>query len=166
MAKKNVQTILLILTVVFMVALVSCNPSKKYEKEEDAKIQDYLNSNTNLNFVLKPSGLYYMEVVPGSGRLAVPHDTAYVMFTGKFLDGTAFTTNIGTTDTLIIPVAEGYLLSGFDEGITYMKAGGSATLLFPSRLGYGASGYYPYIDGYTPLIFDINLVKVKAGPAK
>jgi FKBP-type peptidyl-prolyl cis-trans isomerase len=166
MLKRNIQTILLFLTVVLMISIVSCNPAKKYEKEESAKIQGYLSSNSNLNFVLKPSGLYYLEVLAGTGRTPVIHDTAYVKYTGKLFDGTSFDTNVGTTDTLIFPVAEGWILYGFDEGITYMKEGGKAMFLIPSKLAYGPSGAYPYIQGYTPILFDVELVKVKTGPGK
>jgi FKBP-type peptidyl-prolyl cis-trans isomerase len=168
MIRKYNQTILLFLAAVLLMSLGSCNPAKKYEKEERAKIQEYLSHNSNLNFVLKPSGLYYLEVEAGSGRLPVTHDTAYIIYTGKFLDGTVFDTNIGTTktDTLIRPVNEGWIISGFDEGLTYMKEGGKAMLLIPSELAYGTYGRYPYIQGYTPLLFDIELVKVKAGPGE
>jgi FKBP-type peptidyl-prolyl cis-trans isomerase FkpA len=165
MIRMNVRTIILFLTVVLMISLISCDPSKKYIKEENSKIQDYLNLNTNLNFDLKPSGLYYLEVTAGTGRQAVTHDTAYVKYTGKLLDGTIFDTNVGRADTLVRPVNEGYLISGLDEGITYMKQGGKALLLIPSKLAYGSYGSYP-IPGYTPLLFDIELVKVKAGPGK
>ena len=149
-----------------MVSLISCDPAKKYENEESTKIQEYLSSNSNLNFVLKPSGLYYLEVLAGTGVAPVIHDTAYVKYTGKFFDGSTFDTNVGETDTLIFPVAEGWLIDGFDEGITYMKVGGKAKFLLPSRLAYGPSGSYPYILGYTPLLYDVELVKVKAGSAK
>jgi FKBP-type peptidyl-prolyl cis-trans isomerase len=47
-----------------------------------------------------------------------------------------------------------------------MKEGGKSTLLIPSELAYGTYGRYPYIQGYTPLLFAIELVKVKAGPGE
>ncbi len=34
MIKRNIQTIFLLLTVVLIVSLISCDPAKKYEKEE------------------------------------------------------------------------------------------------------------------------------------
>jgi len=166
MIKRNIQQIFLLLTVVLMVSLVSCDPSKKFEKEESVKIQDYLSSNSNLNFVLKTSGLYYLEVQAGSGQLPVKLDTVYTKFTAKFLDGTIFDTNVGTPDSLISILGEGWPLSGYDEGIAYMKVGGKAILLLPSKLAYGSYGSYPYIQGYTPLLLDVELVKVKAGPGK
>ena len=44
-----------------------------------------------------------------------------------------------------------------------MKEGGKATILIPSSLAYGTQGYYT-IPGYTPLLYDVELVKVVAGP--
>jgi len=163
--RRNIQPGLLFLTIVLMISLVSCDPAKKYEKEEATKIENYLNSNKNLNFELKPSGLYYLEVEPGTGRTPLAHDTAYVKYTGKLLDGTVFDTNVGKVDSLIFPVAEGWLIYGFDEGITFMREGGKAMFLIPSKLAYGPSGYY-IIEGYTPLLYDIELVKVKPGQVK
>ena len=97
--------------------------------------------------------------------MPIMHDTAYLKYTEKFLDGTIYDTNVGTTDTLIRPVAEGWIVYGIDEGITYMKEGGKTTFLVPSKLAYGASGSYS-IPGYTALLFDIELVRVKPGPGK
>lgn len=127
---------------------------------EEIKIQNYINNNPTLPFQLKPSGLYYLDQVIGTGSSLVTHDIAYVKYTGKFLDGEVFDTNVGKTDTLVFPVNEGWAILGFNEGITYMKEGGKATLLIPSILAYGPFGYYPVIPGNTPVLFDVDLVKV------
>ena len=48
-----------------------------------------------------------------------------------------------------------------------MAQGGKSLLLVPSSLGYGSIGIpYAGISGFTPLLFDVELVKVKAGPGK
>lgn len=157
---------MLFLTAILLIALWSCNKSTDYEKEESELIQNYLSTHDTLDFVLKPSGLYYLEVLPGSGQELVAHDTAYVKYIGAFLGGGIFDTNVGTTDTLVVPVNEGLLISGFDEALTYMKEGGRAVVILPSSLAYGPYGSYPYIPGFTPLLFDIAVVKVKHGPGK
>jgi len=158
-------TSLLLLAAVLILSLGSCEPGKKYEKAEEAEIQDYLSNNPTLAFELKPSGLYYLPVQVGTGIQPVRHDTAWVKYTGKFLDGTVFDTNVGKSDTLLVPVDEGWLIPGFDEGITLMNKGGKAMLLIPSSLAYGPTGYY-IISPYTPLLFDLELVRVKKGPGK
>jgi FKBP-type peptidyl-prolyl cis-trans isomerase FkpA len=164
MTKKFYRSILFLIAAGIFISLGSCNPASKYEKAEQDAINNYLNANSTMAYELKPSGLYYLDVVVGTGRTPVMHDTAYVIYTGKFLDGTVFDTNVGKAN-LIFPVAEGLMIPGFDEGITYMKAGGKASLLVPSKLAYGSQGYYT-IGGYTPLLYEVELVQVKAGPGK
>ena len=44
MIKKNFQTILLLLAAVLIISLVSCDPSKRYEKQERNDIEDYLSA--------------------------------------------------------------------------------------------------------------------------
>jgi FKBP-type peptidyl-prolyl cis-trans isomerase len=158
MRKNNNKTILFLITG-FMILFASCNPSDKYVKEEKRQIQDYLSSNSGLNFVLKPSGLYYLEVVTGAGLSPVRTDSAYVRYTGKLLDGTVFDSNVSSGK--LYGFILGQNIIGFDEGVSLMKTGGKSTLLIPSSIGYGSAGNpYAGISGYTPLLFDVELVKV------
>lgn len=168
MIRNNKKTILLFITALVLVTLASCDPGKKFRQEEEATIQNYLSQNSDKNFVLKPSGLYYHEVQAGTGVTPVTNDTVYVKYTGKFLDGTEFDYNMkdGATDTLVFPVNHGWVILGFDEGINYMKVGGSATFLLPSGLAFGAAGSYPVIPGYTPLLLEVQLLRVKSYIAK
>jgi FKBP-type peptidyl-prolyl cis-trans isomerase FkpA len=164
MIKKYFQPFLMLLAAGLILSLVSCDPSRKYEKAEKDSINNYLSDNFNKNFELKPSGLYYLEEVPGSGESPVAGDTVYVQYSGSFLDGQVFDSNIGKAD-FSFPVGVGFAIYGFDEGITYMKPGGKSLLLIPSKLGYGASGNY-YISGYTPLLFEVTLTGIHKGPGK
>jgi FKBP-type peptidyl-prolyl cis-trans isomerase FkpA len=152
-----------------LINFTSCDPDKKWkEMEEDEKqaIQNYLTENDSIDFELKTSGLYYHDVRVGTGPQAETHDTAYVFYTMKYLTGTTIETNVGTVDTLIFPVNEGTLsVKGFDEAVTYMKVGGVAKLLVPSGLAFGAYGTRD-IPSYTPLLFDIELIKLIKYPVK
>jgi FKBP-type peptidyl-prolyl cis-trans isomerase FkpA len=165
MIKKYFQSILLFVATGTILSLISCNPSAKLEKAEKESISNYLAGNSNLNYELKPSGLYYLEVQTGTGRTPVAHDTVYVIYTGKFLDGSVFTSNVGK-DIYVFPFGEEYNILGFEEGISYMKEGGKSSLLLPSKLAYGPTGRTPIIQGYTALLYDVELVKVKPGPGK
>jgi FKBP-type peptidyl-prolyl cis-trans isomerase FkpA len=154
MIRKKIGVIMPLLAVLLTVSLISCDPSKKLKKQEEEEIQTYLTQNSTLNFVKQPSGLYYLEVVLGTGVSPVINDSVYVNYTGKFLDGTIF-------DARLLKAVVGNQLTGFDEGLTLMKAGGKSTLLIPSSLAYGSTGSYGgAISGYTPLLFDLELVKV------
>jgi FKBP-type peptidyl-prolyl cis-trans isomerase len=162
MIRLSKKTILTLLTGLLIIFVTSCMSTKKFEKEEESLIQDYLAKNPDLDFELKPSGLYYLDILTGTGPAAETHDTAYILYAAKYLNGNTFDTNVGTIDTLITPVNEGYLIAGFDEGISYMKEGGKSQLIVPSYLGYGQSGYR--FPAYTPVLFEVDLVKVVQGP--
>jgi FKBP-type peptidyl-prolyl cis-trans isomerase len=147
-----------------LTSLPSCiKKTDELEREETAKVQAYLAANPSLDFELKGSGLYYYEIQAGTGVSPVSQDTVYLYYTVKLLDGTELYSNVDTDDTLKFVVNEGYVIKGLDEGITYMKEGGQSLLLIPSKLAYGASGDYYYIGGYTPLLFEIELLRVKQG---
>jgi FKBP-type peptidyl-prolyl cis-trans isomerase len=163
MKHGNSLNYIMFLGLLILISFTSCFSDKKWkemEEEEKIAIQDYLSENDTIAFELKTSGLYYHDVKVGTGLQAALHDTAYVFYTMKFLSGGTFETNVGTKDTLIFPINEGWLsVKGFDEGVTYMKEGGKAKFLVPSSLAFGSSGTY-YVESYTPFVFDVELAKL------
>jgi peptidyl-prolyl cis-trans isomerase A (cyclophilin A) len=159
MTKGNKRIGLLVIAGIVMISISSCNMTKKYEKEENDKIQSYLNSHPTLDYQKKPSGLYYLVDSLTTGAQVVQGDSVFVMYNGYYLDGTKFGTNYGTTDTLKFKAGLGEMIAGFDEAITYMNAGSKSKIVVPSYLAYGTSGYF--MPAYTPLLFDIWLKRVK-----
>jgi len=79
MIKKCYNSIILISTVTVLLSLGSCDPAKKYEKAETEAITNYLNSNPTDTFKLESDGLYYLDVLDGTGRSPVLHDTAHIV---------------------------------------------------------------------------------------
>lgn len=145
---------MLLLAAVFVLSLASCSPSNKQAKKERESINTYLSSHPDENFVKTDDGLYYFEQLAGSGNAPAYGDSVVVKYSGKFLDGYQF--DASNSIGFII----GDFITGFNEGITLMKVGGKARLLIPSSLGYGTYGVYPTISGYTPLLFDVELLKL------
>ena len=155
----------ILFSVLILITLDSCNhKTKNNDDQEFSDIQYFINNHPEINFELKPSGLYYNEVIKGHGLPAQTHDTAYAFFSLKFLNGTVLQSNFNTIDTLIFSVNEGIFIRGFDEAITYMSEGGESLIIVPSSLGYGSAGRSGYIPGNTPLFFDIVLARIKRGP--
>jgi FKBP-type peptidyl-prolyl cis-trans isomerase FkpA len=162
MSKSKSRIVLSFLVIIMVISTVSCDVTKKYREQEKKDIAEYLAQNSNLSFVKQASGLYYLNVLTGTGLMPAEGDSAYVYYTGKFLDGTVFDTNVGSR-LYGFKAGLGYNIAGFDEGIMLMKAGGKSSLLIPSSLAYGAAGVYMgnmMIPSYTPILFDIQMVKV------
>lgn len=142
--------------------MTSCNSTDKLEKQQQEEIQQFLDDNPDLHFTLKKSGLYYLEMVPGSGDFAATHDTAYLFYSIYYLDGTQVDSNFGTSDTCLFPVDEGWVIKGVDEAVTYMHEGGYCKIIVPTDIGFGNSGY-PY-PAYKPLLFELYLARLVRGP--
>jgi FKBP-type peptidyl-prolyl cis-trans isomerase len=144
--------------------ITSCDPSKKWEKEEKLAIQNFLGSIGDTVYELKPSGLYYLTLTEGTGATPAVDDTVAIRFKGYFLNYKLFDSNIGMDDPLSFIVGAGYIISGLEEGVKYMKLGGKSKMITPSSLAYGSAGIWGLIAGYTPLLWEIELVELS--PAK
>jgi len=148
---------------VFFLVLGSCMFSCKKKTysfyDEMVKLNKYIADN---NITTKPtaSGLYYIETLPGTGDKARVGLTVSVRYKGYLLDGTVFDQNLDADEPMTRPLGSGYLIAGMEEGISYMRNGGKATLIIPSSLGYS----YMAQDGipaYSTLIFEVELVNVQ-----
>jgi FKBP-type peptidyl-prolyl cis-trans isomerase len=144
----------------------SCTSDGPWEKQEIHQISEYLKTIPDSTYVLKPSGLYYFELRAGTGLSPVVNDTVYFNYKGTFIDGVAFDSVSTVKAPYVYVIGSGFIVSGVDEGLKYMKEGGKAKLLTPSKLAYGRNGIFNVIPGYSPLLWEIELVKVKAGPGK
>ena len=160
---KYRNIVILVVVAALIVILSGCNPSRKWEKEEEQLIESYLVTLGDTVYVLKPSGLYYIEIEEGTGRMPVLNDTVAFRYTAKLLDGRLFDTNVDAAEPITFVVGSNILIKGIEEGVRYMKNGGKARLITPSSLAYGTQGVWGVIPGYTPIYWNIELVSVKAG---
>ena len=163
--KRVSRTITFCLLSLSLILLVGCDPSKKWEKEEKQQIDQYLRTLGDTVAVLKPSGLYYINIQEGTGRTPVANDTVYMWYKATFIDGSLFTSNLDQTSPYGFIVGYGPL-EGIDEAVRYMKEGGSAKLILPSSLAYGSYGVPGILSGYTPTLWNITLSSVIPGTKK
>lgn len=135
--------------------------AKAAEAKESGLIQKYLKDN---NISVKPtaSGLYYVEKVRGKGSKAMPGKKVSVHYTGRLVDGTVFDSSLERkpAQPFEFTLGAGQVIPGWDEGIALMNEGGKAILVIPSKLGYGSGGSGATIKPFSPLVFDVELVKV------
>jgi len=129
--------------------------------KEPSLIQQYIKDN---KITAKPtaSGLYYIEKVAGKGAKAKPGSKVKVHYTGKLLNGKVFDSSLDRKPVkpFEFTIGQGQVIPGWDEGISLMSAGGKATLLIPSKLGYGAQGMGNDIPAYSPLVFEVELLSI------
>ncbi len=151
-----------------MICFSGCSKTGTWEKQEQKQIDDYIKSLGDTTFVLYPSGLYYINLINGTGRSPEDLDTVYFKYESKFLDHVTWDTNDPVTVPYkhVMGTNNGPVIIGVDEGLRYMKDGGKAKLLTPSKLAFGFEGVWQIIPGYTPLLWIIEIDSVKAGPGK
>jgi FKBP-type peptidyl-prolyl cis-trans isomerase len=148
---KNIALILFIPVLLSF----SCN---KQAKEELELLQAWLDEH-NITTEPTASGLYYIETLEGDGNYPQYGDKVTLEYLGRFLNGEVFDTSYDGPP-ISFYLGYGDVIKGWDEGISYMKNGGKATLIIPSSLAYGAQGSGDAIPPYSTLIFDVELLAI------
>lgn len=98
-------------------------------------------------------GIFYQELVPGTGPMITQGMYVSIKYTGKYLDGTIFDSNVlfAGQDLLTFRYGVDQMIEGFTMCVGKMRAGGKSVFILPQRVGYK--------DGLTR-IFEIEIVNV------
>jgi FKBP-type peptidyl-prolyl cis-trans isomerase len=109
------------------------------------------------------SGLRFIVRGFGAGALPQVGDTVTVrLIQEQLLDGTDFNRSVPQGNQLEFAVGEGKVIKGWDEAFLGMKKGEKRTLIVPSWLAYGAEGKPPVIPPHATVVFEVELVDIKA----
>ena len=108
------------------------------------------------------SGILYQDVTPGSGAEAKYNTRVRVHYTGRLPSGKQFDSSRNGGEPYEFTIGAREVIRGWDEGVPGMKVGGRRKLVLPAALGYGADGAPPDIPPNSVLVFDIELLDVKA----
>jgi FKBP-type peptidyl-prolyl cis-trans isomerase len=128
----------------------------------DAYFAD-LKKDTAIQFTA--SGLGYKVTQEGDGKTKpVLTDTVKVHYTGKLTDGTVFDSSVERGEPAEFPLNG--VIPGWTEGLQLLSKGGKATLYIPAALGYGEAGAGDRIPPGSALVFDVELLDVKAPAAE
>jgi FKBP-type peptidyl-prolyl cis-trans isomerase FkpA len=100
------------------------------------------------------SGLYYQDLVVGTGATVAAGDSATVGYSGWLPNGTLF-----DSGAFPFKVGVGRVVAGFDEGVLGMKVGGKRKLVIPPDLGYGNRAVGP-IPANSTLVFEVELQEI------
>lgn len=108
------------------------------------------------------SGLQYEVIKAGEGATPKAEDQVTVHYKGTLLDGSEFDSSYKRNQPATFHLNQ--VIPGWTEGLQLMKPGATYKLYIPSELGYGDRGMPPMIGPGSMLIFEVELVAVKAAP--
>ena len=120
----------------------------------------FLNNNKSKPGIqILPSGMQYMVIREGSGKMPTAADTVTVHYTGTLIDGFIFDSSVDRGEPAKFTV--GGVIAGWTEALQLMKEGSRWKLFIPADLAYG--NYSPPGSNIPPgsvLVFDLELISV------
>ena len=109
-----------------------------------------------------PKTLVKEDLEVGKGAVAEPGDKLTVHYVGVLYEnGKQFDASWDKGEPLTFILQAEEVIDGWDEGLEGMKAGGRRKLVIPARLAYGAKGSPPAIPANAPLVFVVDLLRVR-----
>ena len=117
---------------------------------------------TTDGLVTTESGLQYKDIVTGTGDTPEEGQIVTVHYTGTLEDGTKFDSSRDRGQPFSFTIGIGQVIQGWDEGVASMQVGGQRQLIIPPELGYGSEGAGGVIPPNATLLFDVELLEVRA----
>jgi FKBP-type peptidyl-prolyl cis-trans isomerase len=105
-------------------------------------------------------GVYYRDLVAGSGAELAAGQRVYVRYTLYLPDGTFIESNDTAAAPFDFPFRTGFVILGWDEGLIGAHVGTTRQLVIPSALGYGARGSQA-IPPNSNLVFVVKVLDAK-----
>jgi len=106
------------------------------------------------------SGLYYQDLILGTGAEARAGNTVRVTYSGWLHEGTLFDSRTDPANPLVFLLGSGVVIPGWDEGLAGMRVGGVRKLVVPPSLGYSNRSIGP-IPANSVLVFDVALIGIQ-----
>lgn len=129
-------------------------------QEEPNRIAKYL-KDKNIKTEPKGSGLYYIETQLGTGESVKNGDMVVVHYTIYNLDGSLIESSYDYNQPIPFVYGENQMISGIEEAVGYMKVGGKARIIVPSRLGFGDIKIDENLPANSTLVIDLELVDLQ-----
>ncbi len=163
-----------ICTIVILAFVLSCtrDTSVQDREEQELRYLDIYITSRYPGAEMKEDGLFYVENRAGTGVGPGPEDWLLVNHVGyeipeekvfvSYIENVAKDHNLDPEGIAIygpFKMLNGTINQGFTQGVSYMREGGQATILFPSSLGYGNNGN-SLVGPFSSLKYEIELLEV------
>ena len=133
--------------------------NKDRVKEEELQINLYLSHHNELKLKPTGTGLRYQIIKNTDGPKAESGDSVDVTMKITLLDGsTCYKTDSLELDQFLIDRSQ--VESGIQEGIKLMREGEKAVFILPSNLAHGLLGDFETIPPMSPIVVNLELIKV------
>ena len=137
---------------------------KMQQQEAEKNRQDgaaFLAQNQNKpGVVTSTNGLQYLSLKDGTGATPGSNDMATVNYKVSHLDGTSIDDPGHPVDLPVSP-----MIPGWTYALERMKVGSKWDIWMPPNLAYGPAGRPPRIGPNETLVFEVELLGIKARPA-
>jgi peptidylprolyl isomerase len=118
------------------------------------------------NAATPDSGLQITDTKVGTGISPKPGQTCIVHYTGWIYEngvkGKKFDSSVDRKKPFSFVLGEHKVIEGWERGVTTLKVGGKRTLIIPPALAYGSAGQGGTIPANATLIFEVELLEVRA----
>ena len=174
----NIQRILYYSLAVFAASAIMAACTQDTESQEAMEQElRFFNIYMSANYPgaePQPSGLYFLENTPGSGDMPEAEDWVLVNHVAYTIpDNVVYETYIESVARDIRQYDEsamygpykmynGTNVPGLNEGLSMMREGGKATMLFTSELGFGSKNSGS-VGAYRSLKYEVELLEVIGG---
>lgn len=151
---RGLEKLIVIMLLAAAVVIPACS------QKEAKPVEEKKTGPGAVAMVKTPSGLAYVDLVPGSGPSPTAGQPVKVHYTGWLENGTKFDSSVDRGEPFVFTIGVGQVVPGWDEGVMSMKVGGKRKLVVPPQLGYGAAGAGGVIPPNATLIFEVELLDI------
>ena len=134
-------------------------------RSEEQQIDEYIARNKLMLTETTPSGVRFIRTSLPTSVTATAGQTLTIRYSGRQLRAATAFDSTRTNETFDAVLGQSKYVKGFEEGLSKMRVGEKATIIFPSSLGYGMQGVVQsnryVITPYAPLRFDLELISAK-----
>ena len=124
-------------------------------EEEPARIAKFVKEH-NVNVAPSETGVYYLEIEKGTGEIVDMGDMVAIHYNMYNIEDQLIESSYDG-EPLVFEYGSGNMVPGIEEAIGYMRVGGKATIIVPSKMGFGDVPIDKELPANSTVIFDLEL---------